>query len=134
VPLLLVSLPLVLEPKPSWVYDRLYISIYDPPSFPDEKSVILIKCDLAGSRPLVANSIAGIGVEFAEVPVDASMSTPAPSSTETFAIPQFGLKVACQNTAVPGKVRDTDDPIVVVYSFTPESWTTQLPSKCMRES
>ena len=48
--------------------------------------------------------MAGIGVEFALAPVDASMRTPASSSIETFAIPQRGLIVACQYTAVPSLV------------------------------
>jgi hypothetical protein len=37
-------------------------------------------------------------------------------------------------TYAPGKVRDTDDPIVVVNSCPPESCTTQLPLKIIRGS
>ena len=65
----------------------------------------MIKCDLPDSRPLVANSMAGIGVEFAVAPADASTSIPASPSIETFATPQFGLIVACQYTAVPTVLR-----------------------------
>jgi len=116
VAVLLLAMPLVLEVGVPWVYDRLYTSIYGPPRLPISTSVILIECDIPGAKPLLANSIAGRGVEFVVVPLDGSTSAPASLSTETFAIPQRGLIVACQYTAVPGKVRDTDDPTVAVYS------------------
>jgi len=117
----------------SCVYDRLYISIYGPPSDPCAKKVIFMECDTPGCSPVCEKRIAGVAVLFCD-PIDASTRTPKSPSIDTFPIPQRGFIVACQYIAVPGKTRDTDEPMVVVNSYTPDSCTVQEPSKCIRES
>lgn len=82
-------------------HEKLYTSIYGPPSPPDATCVTLIVCETPGDNPPLENSTAKTGCAPDEVPAEASTRVPDAPSTETRARAPKGLEVACQDICVP---------------------------------